>query len=380
MNTEDFIKKARKVHGSKYDYSRSNFVASRFKVEIICPIHGSFWQTPNGHLSGKGCPECGGSVKSNTEDFIKKAKAIHGDNKYDYSRVNYINGKTKVEIICPEHGSFWQVPTSHLSGCGCPRCCHNFKSNTEDFIAKARKIHKDKYDYSQVKYINRKTKVDIICPVHGIFSQTPSDHLRGRGCRKCGRLNASDLSRLTTEEFIEKARKVHGDRYDYTKANYIDCKTKIEIVCPIHGSFWQTTTNHIGGRCGCPSCVNSKLETDIELYLKQNNILYISQKTWDWLVYDDNQKVDFYLPRYKSIIECQGKQHFEDIEFFGRGGYSFEKRVDMDENKRKLCEEHGLKVYYYSNLSKENDPYPYPYKVYEDITELFKIIQDDNPD
>lgn len=377
MNTEDFIRKARKVHGSKYDYSKVKYINSSTKVEIICPIHGSFWQTPNGHLSGKGCPECG-SNKSNTEEFIKKAKAVHGDNKYDYSKVKYINSKTKVEIICPEHGSFWQEPTSHLFGCGCPRCRHNFKLNTEDFIAKARKVHKDKYDYSQADYINSSTPVDIICPVHGLFTQTPTDHLSGRGCRECGRLSASELRKPTTEEFIEKARKVHGNRYDYSKSKYIDCRTKIEIICPIHGSFWQITTNHIGRKCGCPSCASSKLETDIELYLKQNNILYISQKTWDWLVYNDNQKVDFYLPRYKSIIECQGIQHFEDMEFFGRSGYSFEKRVDMDENKRKLCEEHGLKVYYYSNLSKENDPYPYPYKVYEDITELFKIIQNDN--
>lgn len=104
-------------------------------------------------------------------------------------------------------------------------------------------------------------------------------------------------------------------------------------------------------------------------------------KTWDWLVYKGNQTVDFYLPDYNTVIEAQGRQHFEEIKFYSKNGYDLEKRMDMDENKRKLCEEHGLKVYYYSDLSKKNDPYPYPYKVYEDLDELInKIIQDDNPD
>ena len=320
-----------------------------------------------------------------TEDFIKKAKKVHGDNKYDYSKVNYVHSKIEVEIICPIHGSFKQTPNSHLSGHGCRECkklsiSASRSLTTEKFIKKAKEIHEDKYDYSKVKYVDYDTEVEIICPIHGSFKQTPAHHLSGHGCRECGKLSSANSNSLTTEEFIKKAKKIHGDKYDYSKVNYVHSKIEVEIICPTHGSFKQTPTVHLSGK-GCPDCMMSKLEREIELYLKQKKTSYVHNKTWDWLVYKGNQSIDFYLPDYNAGIEAQGIQHFEDVEFFGRGGYDFEKRVDMDENKRKLCEEHGIKMYYYSKLSKENDPYPYPYEVYEDLDELInKIIQDDNPD
>ena len=318
-----------------------------------------------------------------TEDFIKKARKIHGG-KYDYSRVKYINNRTKVEIICPIHGSFWQRPLNHLMGHGCKKCGELSRSESrrltkEEFIEKAKKIHKNKYDYSNVDFVDLKTEVEIICPEHGSFKQTPHNHLMGHGCGECGKLSSFRSKSSTKENFIKKARVVHGEKYDYSRVKYINNRIEVEIICPKHGPFKQRPRNHLSGK-GCPGCMMSKLEREIELYLKQKKISYEHIKTWDWLIYERNQTVDFYLPDYNAVIEAQGKQHFEDIEFFGKGGYNLEKRMDMDENKRKLCEEHGLKVYYYSNLSKENDPYPYPYKVYEDITELFKIIQDDNPD
>ena len=317
------------------------------------------------------------------EDFIKKARKIHGG-KYDYSRVKYINNKTKVEIICPIHGSFWQTPLSHLLGHGCRKCGELSRSESrrltkEEFIEKAKKIHKNKYNYSRVEYVDRKTEVEIICPIHGSFKQTPHNHLMGHGCGECRKLSISKLNSLTKEDFIEKAKKIHGDKYDYSRVNYVHSTIKVEIICPIHGSFWQKPSAHLFGE-GCPGCKMSKLEREIELYLKQEKISYVRIKTWDWLVYKGNQSVDFYLPDYNAVIEAQGRQHFEEIKFYSKNGYDLEKRMDMDKNKRKLCEEHGLKVYYYSDLSKKNDPYPYPYKVYENITELFKIIQDDNPD
>ena len=319
------------------------------------------------------------------EDFIRKARKVHGS-KYDYSRVKYINNRTKVEIICPKHGSFWQTPNSHLSGRGCKECgklssARSRSLTKEEFIKKAREVHGDKYDYSKVNYVNSTTEVEIICPKHGSFWQTPNSHLSGNGCKECGKSNSAKSRSLTKEEFIKKAKEVHGDKYDYSKVNYVNSKTEVEIICPKHGSFKQRPAYHLSAGHGCPDCVMSKLEREVELYLKRKKISYNHIKTWDWLVYKRNQSVDFYLPDYNAAIEAHGIQHFEDKEFFSRGGYDFEKRVDMDKNKRKLCEEHGIKMYYYSKLSKENDPYPYPYKVYEDLDELInKIIQDDNPD
>ena len=253
--TKEFIAKAKAVHGDKYDYSKVNYVDCNTKVTIICPSHGEFEQAPRTHLSGRGCPDCA-KQRMTTEEFIEKAKKVHGD-KYDYSKVKYVNKDTKVTIICPTHGEFEQNPRSHLTGQGCPSCGGNKKLTTEEFVERARIVHGDKYDYSKVDYVNNNTKVTIICPTHGEFEQKPSGHLTGRGCPYC-----SGKKKLTTEEFIEKARKVHGDKYDYSKVNYVDCSTKVTIICPTHGEFEQTPYWHYSGG-GCPSCSgNKKLTTE----------------------------------------------------------------------------------------------------------------------
>lgn len=118
--TKEFVKEAKHVHGNKYDYSKVKYVNANTKVEFVCPKHGVFAQTPSSHLRGQGCPMCGGKKKLTTLEFARKAKEVHG-NKYDYSKVRYTNAKSKVKIICPEHGVFEQLPSNHLSGCGCPR-------------------------------------------------------------------------------------------------------------------------------------------------------------------------------------------------------------------------------------------------------------------
>ena len=191
MTVQEFTEKAKKVHGDKYDYSKVEYINNKTKVCIICPEHGEFWQTPDSHLRGRGCRQC--SIKSmkdkqrlSTEDFIEKAKEIHG-NKYDYSKVDYVNSQTKVCIICPKHGEFWQTPLNHLKGKGCPDCYGNKKLTYDIFIEKAKKVHGDKYDYSKVVYKNVDKKVCIICPEHGEFWQTPNKHFgkQMQGCPHC---------------------------------------------------------------------------------------------------------------------------------------------------------------------------------------------------
>jgi len=194
LTTQQFIEKAISIHGDKYDYSLVDYKNARTKVKIICPIHGVFEQTPNDHLSRCGCNKCAiiknsDKIRSTTQQFIEKAISIHGD-KYDYSLVDYKNNKTKVKIICPEHGIFEQTPNSHLLGKGCNKCGivkghDKQRSTTEEFIKKAISVHGDTYDYSLVDYKHTHTKVKIICPEHGVFEQEPNAHLSGQGCRKC---------------------------------------------------------------------------------------------------------------------------------------------------------------------------------------------------
>ena len=245
VSTEEFIKKAKKIHNNRYNYSKVEYINAKAKVCITCPIHGEFWQLPEVHLRGGGCPKCSGK-NITTEEFINRAREVHGD-KYDYSKVKYGDSKTKVCIICPKHGEFWQLPGNHLRGKGCILCSKPVY-NTNSFIEEAKKVHGDKYDYSKAKYTKAIEKVCIICPIHGEFWQTPNSHLRGQGCPKCG-----GSKQLTTKEFIGKAREIHGDKYDYSKVEYVNANTKVCIICPIHGEFWQTPTSHLNSS-GCPVC------------------------------------------------------------------------------------------------------------------------------
>lgn len=182
-NVQSFTNKANELHNFVYNYSLVNYVNAHQKVMIICNIHGTFKQTPNAHLSGKGCPECVGKGRSNNKRFIKTATTIHG-NRYDYSKVNYYHNKIKVIILCPIHGDFLQTPCSHLSGDGCPGCSMDV-FDTKTFRKKAEIIHNNKYDYSKAEYIDYKTNIIIICKMHGDFYQSPSNHLRGSGCPSC---------------------------------------------------------------------------------------------------------------------------------------------------------------------------------------------------
>ena len=247
---EQFIEKARNVHGDKYDYSKVEYVNGSTKVCIICPEHGEFWQTPLYHISSHiGCNKCRAlSIK----EFVEKAHQIHGD-KYDYSRVEYVNNRTPIRIICKVHGEFLQTPNTHLNGCGCQICSNRDKVDNEKFIEKARKIHGNKYDYSKVEYKKSSEHIIIICPEHGEFLQTPNAHLNGQGCPVCGKNRLRDKFSLSTEEFIRRAREVHGDKYDYSKAKYVNNHTKVCIVCPEHGEFWQMASGHLNGR-GCYKC------------------------------------------------------------------------------------------------------------------------------
>ena len=373
MTTEQFIEEAKSVHNDKYDYSKVEYINSTTKVCIICPEHGEFWQTPIGHLSVHGCPECGKLTtikkrRKTTEQFIEEAKSVHND-KYDYSKVNYINSQEKVCIICPEHGEFWQTPSHHLQGHGCSKCSNlliseNMKLLNEEFIDNAKKMHGDKYDYSKVEYKDYRTKVCIICPVHGEFWQTPTNHLCGEGCPQCG-LQKRVFKRMETNiSFIEKANIIHNYGYNYDKIEYNGCKNKICIICPEHGEFWQTPDAHINGE-GCPKCKSSHLENEMRLFLTENNIKFKEQYKDLWL---GLQSIDFYLPDYKVGIECQGEQHFKPIKHFG-GENGFRRRKNGDIRKAQKCKDNGIRLLYYSNLGIE-----YPYKVFEDKHQLLDNI------
>lgn len=266
MTTEEFIAQARSIHGDYYDYSLVDYKGNKEKIVIICPKHGKFEQAAGSHTNQEaGCIQCGFEVTKekqtkSTEQFITEAEAIHGET-YDYSLVDYKSSVEPVTIICDVHGNFMQKPSVHLTGAGCRECgferSHAAKTfSQEDFLARAYFHHQNKYGYSKTVYTRAQEYVTIICPIHGDFMQVANSHMQGMGCRKCGAEAMAESQRLSTEEFITKAKELHGDTYDYSLVDYKSAKEKIIIICPKHGKFEQIPSGHLYG--GYAQCANEQ--------------------------------------------------------------------------------------------------------------------------
>ena len=265
MTLADFISAARNAHGDRYGYSRTEYKNAKTKVVIICPEHGAFEQTPETHLRGHGCPMCG-SPADDRDSFILKAIAVHGD-RYDYAQVDYRGSAEKVTVVCPEHGAFQIRPSSHLGGkqgckqCGLRRRSERATKTTEQFVAEAKAVHGDRYDYSRVEYTSALAGVTIICREHGAFTQRAVSHLRGSGCPHCAGVAKKDMA-----WFVAQATAVHGDKYQYP-AEYAGCSAPLRVTCPRHGDFYPTPINHIHGGSGCPKCAAgagaSAIENDL---------------------------------------------------------------------------------------------------------------------
>lgn len=205
-------------------------------------------------------------IRYTNEEFASEANKVHG-NRYCYDRVAYTNNKTPVEIICPKHGSFLQAPTNHLRGKGCRKCAKEVLSDSlrktnAEFKSQAMAVHGDRYDYSKVDYKQAREKVEIICRQHGSFRQTPSNHLGGKGCPRCGDQAQGDSKRLTTDEFIRRARQRHGDQFDYSNVTYTTAWEPVTMICPKHGQFQQPPVTHLVTDYGCPKCANGERNRD----------------------------------------------------------------------------------------------------------------------
>jgi hypothetical protein len=245
--TEQFITAARARHGDRYGYLESHYVKVHDEVRITCKNHGAFLQTPANHIHGRGCPGCANDGRrKGLAAFIAEAQVKHGDC-YDYSQVKYFSAREYVQIICRVHGPFPQSPGSHLKGAGCPACVGKNR-DTARFIVEAMAKHGGTYDYSQAAYTFAHHDLKIVCKIHGLFLQSPSNHLRGQGCSKCSGRN------WDTSIFIAEAKAKHGNTYGYSLVSYSNGLGKVEITCKIHGSFWQTPHDHVNGGRGCPKC------------------------------------------------------------------------------------------------------------------------------
>lgn len=278
------------------------------------------------------------------ERFIIESKQIHHDT-YDYSEAVYIYNYLPVKIICKYHGVFEQTPHNHLKGRGCKYCANNVKLTTCQFIERAKKIHKNKFDYSVCEYINSKTPVKIICKNHGEFFVFPSNHLKGTDCMQCSDNDRSINQRLPKQVFVDRSNKIHNNFYIYDNVVYINEKLKVEITCPNHGQFEQKPDHHMRG-VGCPKCKISKGEKKIIEILNNKKISFEFQKIFDDCINPNtNSKLrfDFYLPNYNLCIEFDGQQHYKEVAYFG-GKPGYLKIKEKDKLKDDYCKLNNIKL------------------------------------
>lgn len=258
------------------------------------------------------------------EEFIEKAIRVHED-RFDYSKVDYIDSKTKVTIICKEHGEFRQIPNSHLLGKnGCPECykiaLRQIKRKDKDtFISEANLVHENKYNYSMVEYVNSETNITIICPEHGEFQTTPNHHLHMKvGCPICGRLERIKAHMITKEEFINKGIAKFGNKFDYSYINYVDYDTPVKIKCSEHGFFEMKPSVHVRTKTGCQECARKNVRNSLML-MNTETFIEKSQE-----IHED--KYDYSETQYKSYklrvkIKCKEHGFFELLPFSHLNGY-----------------------------------------------------------
>jgi very-short-patch-repair endonuclease len=335
--TEKFIEMSKKVHGDKFDYSEAVYVNAKTKVKLTCKNGHKIEVTYRSHVKQQSnCVYCvrdksGIEQKTKARDtFVEKSRVIHG-NKYNYDKVNYVDSHTKIIIICNEGHEFEQQPTRHLSGQGCKYCNEKAIKNsepitnvvvpritnkwtTEKFIEKAKEIHGDKFDYSMVNFISYKKKVVIKCLKEHIFEQAPDGHLRGNDCKQCQDLK-NFFRKITNEEFIEKSKQIFINMFDYSKCYYIGSNIKVTLICKEKNHEFEVEPRHHYNSLGCPLC-NKTTEGKMEKELRQK---YPNLKLQFFIKNINMIKTypfDFFIKKHNIIVELDGKQHFETVEFF----------------------------------------------------------------
>lgn len=315
------------------------------KILIRCNNCGYEWKAvPRSVKNSKyGCPKCG-SLKNRYEkaknNFVKKLDTSK------YELLEY-NSYKDVKVKCKKCGNIRHTTSSNILRFGCKECSLKefglkHRKTTETFIKEAQKIHGNKYDYSKTNYILDREPVIIICPEHGEFAQMPNKHLIGQGCPKCSGRN------WTIEDFIKEARKVHGNKYDYSKVHFIPNQRNLQkvcIICPEHGEFWQDTRVHCNVGCGCPKCKQSHGEELVSRILESLNIKYESQVRVKDSISNSTFVLDFYIVynNIEYIIEYNGRQHYEAVDQFG-GEEAFIKQQQRDANLKNYCSNLNIKL------------------------------------
>lgn len=281
--------------------------------------------------------------KYTQETYLKKCFDIHG-NLYDYSLVEYVGSNKKIKIICKTHGIFEQLAFCHIQGQNCAKCqFYKKRKGLDIFLKKAKEIHNDEYDYSLVNFINRKQKIEIVCKKHGIFTQRVNDHLCGRGCPDCNFRKYYYTFDVFLKNAIKKHSNKYSYYIPNNKLDLID-QDDITIMCPNHGKFNQKIYYHLkGSGCpDCRLSIGeTNIHTFLK---NNNINYISEYKFNDCLGINNGKlSFDFFIEEYDVCIEYDGIQHFEPIDFFG-GIDAYNYRKQNDKIKDEYCILHNINL------------------------------------
>ena len=376
------LKKVLKEDFNNYDFSETVYTGCQEDITFVCKkCHNVVTCNANTLFlyirTGKSlCNKCrrklSKCITPTTEEYKEMLLKKFGD-RYDYSKVEYIDVHTPVILTCPIHGDFKIIPT-HLNSypedfCFCPLCREEKKKEdkTKHLISSFNKRHPElKGVYKDIRYITSQ-KMDFICPIHGKV-ESATETFYERGCRKCNR--QTEERNYTDEEFVNILKEIYGDKYDYSKVKYKTFgKDKVCLTCSKHGDFWRLPVRLLEGR-GCPKCKESLLEKEIRNYLDDCNINYTYQyRNRDILGY---KSLDFYLHDYNAAIECQGKQHFDQDSMFNEN-IDISSIYNSDKQKYDVCLKNGIKIYYFTHI--KSTSYEYIDKLHNSKEELIDVIR-----
>ena len=358
LTKEEFEKRVADVSNDTIDVSNFEFENTQKSGLCRCKICGNEWYAKAySILQGHGCRKCYDKKNSERKKIdVKEVQNRLNKNNTKYKIIGeYVDTKHKCDVMCENCGNVWSVAVGDLlRGHGCPKCGRekqrqNISLTEEEYKERCKRVYNELYDLSELKYHSMGDSVYPICKKHGSFSINASYFLKGNGCPFCRKeKNNEHVREKNYLQFIERAKKIHNDKYDYRCVKYSNTNSNVDIICPIHGVFSMTPHHHLSGE-GCPKCKSSHMEINIRTLLQENNICFIEQKKFDWM---GLQSLDFYLPKYNVGIECQGKQHFESVEVFG-GNDALKENIERDRRKRNLCIENGISLIYYINKKHE---------------------------
>ena len=325
LTCKTFIAQCEALFPGMLDFKNFAFIDEDTETIFTCmACHYEYLRIPTVMLKAgsHGCGVCVGGVKDSIETFLAKIRLKGFDKLYDYRQVVYINAITKIKLVCKKNGHEFEItPGHHLGGDGCRRCNGFYRTRSEFINLSQEKFGDGSFNYNDVIFVDMRTPVSLTCKYGHRFETTPGVHLSPGslgGCKECQSIGISIRRSYTQDQWIELARKVHDDFYNYDNTVYSCSSEHVTIKCPIDGDFQQSPVSHLSG-CGCPKCGIRKsaeakvyTEADKEVILAELNKIHKGLYKYGKIFNDSSGKLYIQVICEKHDLFIQRLDHHKN--------------------------------------------------------------------